>query len=70
MLRFMSQVVFLLLVIVSGFWLFSHAQAHRRRSTSRLRFLECGMTKRSLRTQNRGIFQGHRKRQVLKQEEV
>ena len=29
----MSQVVFLLVVIVSGFWLFSHAQAQQQRST-------------------------------------
>ena len=32
-LRSMSQVVFLLEVIVSGFWLFSRAQAQQRRST-------------------------------------
>ena len=32
-LRLMSQVVFLLVVIVSGFWLFSHAQAQQRCST-------------------------------------
>ena len=32
-LRLMSQVVFLLVVIVSGFWLFSHAPAQQRRST-------------------------------------
>ena len=32
-LALMSQVVFLLVVIVSGFWLFSHAQAQHRRST-------------------------------------
>jgi hypothetical protein len=57
-LRFMSQVVFLLPVIVSGFCLFSHAQAHQRRSTSRLRFLECGMTKRSLQTPEPCHFSG------------
>jgi hypothetical protein len=33
-LALMSQVVFLLVVIVSGFWLFSHAQVQHRRSTS------------------------------------
>jgi hypothetical protein len=32
-LRLMSQVVFLLVVIVSGVWLFSHAQAPQQRST-------------------------------------
>jgi len=58
MLRFMSQVVFLLLVIVSGFWLFSQLKPTSDAQLHAFGFHECGMTKRSLQTPEPCHFSG------------